>query len=76
MLRWIDRFLRRPDRSRPVPVSEGQKAASSALERAKEARAEVKAQRSEVNDTSESLRQVRAHNHFADLFKPMLGGEQ
>ncbi|WP_441349413.1 DUF7620 family protein [Streptomyces sp. 8L] len=76
MLRWISRLVRRPDRHRVVPVSEGQKEASSALQRAEEARAEVKAQSSEVKNRSESLRQVRVHNHFADLWKPMLGGER
>lgn len=76
MLRWISRFLRRPERHRDVPVSQGQREASSALQRAEEARSEAKAQRRAVDDTSESLRQVRARNHFAELFKPMLGGEQ
>lgn len=77
MLTWIRRLLdRRRDEQGERPVTEGQRAASAALDRAENARARMQAQRREVEAEAGSWRLRRERNHFAELVRDVvLGGE-
>lgn len=67
MLMWIRRLLcRQVEEESPAP-SQGQRDASAALDRAKNARARLRAQRPQVQEESRAWRVRREQNHFAEL---------
>ena len=77
-MRWISRLLRRrPEPAPKRPDSPGQKAAQSALSRAKTARKEIQANWPDVTEHAGRLRAERRQNHFAEMFRSALeGGRQ
>jgi hypothetical protein len=73
--KWIRRLFLRPDPC-ARPETEGQREASSALNRAEEARSEGIARREAVTDAAEGLRRLRRQNHFKEMFSTALEGKQ
>jgi hypothetical protein len=74
-MRWIVRLLRR--RPKPAPSrseTPGQRAAESALTRARAARQEVESHRPAVDKVAARLARERERNHFAEMFRAALEG--
>lgn len=70
MTRWTKLRCRRR-RGRPTP---GQRAAQHAVERAREAQREATERRPEVDEATSKLREIRARNHFAEMFREAIEG--
>lgn len=76
MLAWISRLLhRRPD-PEEQSISRGQREASAALGRAVDARALLRAQRSEVTTEASIWRRWREENHFAEKIEALYRGAE
>ncbi|MDT0477415.1 hypothetical protein RM863_35365 [Streptomyces sp. DSM 41014] len=57
-------------------MSEGQRAANAALDRAESARARVRARARDVRAEAEEWRRIRERNHLAELIRRTVLGEE
>lgn len=78
-MRWISRLLRRrpepaPQRPEKAAKTDGQRAAESALSRARMARRAMEAHRPVVARVVAGLANQREENHFAELFRNAFEG--